>query len=370
MVDDFADLFDEDEEVEQETSAQQALLDTIDSAVKRLQGMQHDLQGTMKQSSGLVEQLRDRNMKVMAAIQRMEASLDQTPRVNLKQAYTEALNTQQRLLTSQGQLDKLNEQHSLLNDQIGLLREIKEMILRSDDDGDVEQFNAREMLMRVIDAQETERESLARRLHDDPAHALTNFILQAEICEMLFDRDQGKAREELSNLKTKASEAFTKVRSFIFDLRPMMLGDLGLAPTMDRYVESFAEKSGVNVDYQPPSGSSRRLENYREVLVFRGIQALMTNARDNGAKTITVSMEIDDDRVSASVEDDGRGLGTGELAMDSNNPEAVGLGALQERIALVGGALNISSVPGGTRIEFEIPAGPEPDAAQSFDDIV
>ena len=80
-------------------------------------------------------------------------------------------------------------------------------------------------------------------MHDGPAQSLTNFILQAEICQRFFDRNPDKAAEELENLKNDASMTFQKVRDFIFDLRPMMLDDLGVVPTVRRYTESFRRKT-------------------------------------------------------------------------------------------------------------------------------
>jgi two-component system sensor histidine kinase DegS len=68
----------------------------------------------------------------------------------------------------------------------------------------------------IIQAQEAERQRLSRQMHDGPAQALSNFILQTEIAMRLFTIDQGKAKEELSNLKLSATSAFQKVRDFIF----------------------------------------------------------------------------------------------------------------------------------------------------------
>jgi two-component system sensor histidine kinase DegS len=87
-------------------------------------------------------------------------------------------------------------------------------------------------------------------MHDGPAQSLTNFILQAEICQRLFDRNPERAAEELDNLKTAASVTFQKVRDFIFDLRPMMLDDLGVVPTVRRYVDSFKEKTDIGTDLE------------------------------------------------------------------------------------------------------------------------
>ena len=84
-------------------------------------------------------------------------------------------------------------------------------------------------------------------MHDGPAQALSNFILQTEIAMRLFDIDQEKARQELITLKNSATSAFQQVRDFVFELRPMMLDDLGLVPTLKRYVEAFKEQTNTSV---------------------------------------------------------------------------------------------------------------------------
>src|SRR5438105_10908037 len=118
-------------------------------------------------------------------------------------------------------------------------------------------------------------------MHDGPAQSLTNFILQAEICQRLLDRNPDRANKELGNLKTAASTTFQKVRDFIFDLRPMMLDDLGLAPTVRRYVDAFAEKSNIETRLSIIGEERRRMESHTEVMMFRSVQELLGYARDN-----------------------------------------------------------------------------------------
>jgi two-component system sensor histidine kinase DegS len=75
-------------------------------------------------------------------------------------------------------------------------------------------------------------------MHDGPAQALSNFILQTEIAARLFDIDQAKAKEELSNLKTAASSTFQKVRDYIFELHPMIL-TIWVGSTLNQYIEAL-----------------------------------------------------------------------------------------------------------------------------------
>ncbi len=336
-------------------------LDILRAEVERVNATLRDIKSKLDQSRGQVEQLAQRNATVVGEVRRIESTLEQVPRLTIREVYSEALEAQQRLLNVRGQMEKLQAQEMVATQEVEAIKSALDALTRVDEPAPGARgtgMTDREMIIRVIDAQEEERDRLARAMHDGPAHSLTNFILQAEICQKLFDRNPERAREELASLKTAASEAFQRVRDFIFNLRPMMLTDLGLVPTVKRYLGAFQEQTGIATDFVM-TGRERRLEGYREVLVFRGIQELLGNSRGHGATTVRVTLELGDDRVIAIIEDNGRGYGTGKLTLEPASE--IGLSALQERITLVDGTLQIGSAPGqGSRIEFSIPSGPEP----------
>ncbi len=265
----------------------------------------------VEQSQGEVEKLAQRNASITAHVHQLQAHFDTVPREDIKSAYEHSQDAQQRLFTMRGQLEKLQ------SDQVHLKRyaetlartlqalegggslELPEAMAAAQPSGGIEQ---------IIEAQEEERRKISRQIHDGPAQALSNFILQTEIAMRLFDMDQEKAREELNSLKASASSTFANVRDFIFDLRPMMLDDLGLIPTARRYVDAYKEKTGLNVT-MVFTGTERRLEPHREVLVFRGIQELLANVRDHAQATqVKVMVDVDAAMVRVVVEDNGRGL--------------------------------------------------------------
>jgi two-component system sensor histidine kinase DegS len=209
----------------------------------------------------------------------------------------------------------------------------------------------------LIEAQEEERRKISRQIHDGPAQDLSNFILQTEIALRLFDTDAERAREELNSLKASAASTFTHVRDFIFDLRPMMLDDLGLVPTVRRYAEALKEKTGLDITLVV-TGTERRLESHREVLVFRALQQLLTNVRDHAQATqAKVLVDIDQRQVRASVEDNGKGFDPAILQGDETGV-ARSLRTLEERLRQVGGTFEADSAPGrGAKVSLAIPAG-------------
>ena len=314
-------------------------------------------QQLIEQTQLEVGRIRDRHVAISAQLSRVETNFDTIPRADIKAAYDSAFDIKTRLLTLQGQLDKakatlkeLQHFEELLSRLLRLVHGMEPDVLHrpaiapvpDHGDGDVGHLSTR-AIINVVEAQEAERQRLARQMHDGPAQSLTNFILQAEICQKLFDRNPDRAEEELGSLKQAASATFQKVRDFIFDLRPMMLDDLGLVPTIRRYAEAYEEKTGIATQLSV-LGDERRLPSHIEVMMFRSIQAVMGNARDNlGAKSIGIVLDVGPEWLKATIEHDGRGFNATEALTQRDQNDALGLRTLQERIQLVGGALEITS---------------------------
>ena len=208
------------------------------------------------------------------------------------------------------------------------------------------------MIEAIIQAQEAERQRLSRQMHDGPAQALSNFILQSEIAMRLFDVDQDQAREELAALKTAATSAFQQVRNFVFELRPMMLDDLGLIPTLKRYTEAFKDQTEVQVDLKI-SGLERRLESYIEVIIFRSLQDLLGFAhRQSQANKVKISLNIGENNVKVSLEDNGQAFDADEIFTGSG----ISIKAIKDRIEMLGGFMQVESIAGkGGYFVFQIP---------------
>ena len=198
----------------------------------------------LEQSRGEVDKLARRNATISGHLRQLQANLDAVPRSDLKTAYDAAADAQQRLFTMRGHLEKLQSQEASLKrllETIGKTRNFVDAQSTRERPGlGQDGFDGSQPpIVRVIDAQEDERRRLSRAMHDGPAQSLTNFVLQAEIVQRLFESDPERCRSELTNLKSAATATFSKVREFIAELRPMMLDDLGLMPTVRRYATGF-----------------------------------------------------------------------------------------------------------------------------------
>jgi two-component system sensor histidine kinase DegS len=352
---------------EEETTGDDLSLHTfIEDAQKDHEQTQRDLKEIevlIKQSAAEVERLAQQNAQASTQVRQLESGFETLPRDYIKEVYEEQNDMQQRLFTMRGQLEKLqSDQRNLerLAEFQSRLLELTDglLALPVGDKGGMRAPRDISGVIRVIQTEEAAKQSLVREMHDGPASSLSNFILQAEICQRFFDIDPDRSRAELNALKSSAASTFNDVKDFIFDLRPMMLDDLGVVPTLRRYVETFQEKNSVSVPITV-TGAERRLESHVEVTIFRGVQELLNNALSHAqASQIQVLLNLAQEEVTAVVEDNGSGFSVEEV-MDEDTHK-IGLSALRERIEMLGGNLDLqSSVGQGTRIAFAIPVESE-----------
>lgn len=308
----------------------------------------------IEQSQGEVSKLSQRNAAITSHLQQVQNQIADMPVEEIRMAYDSALDAQQRLFVMRGQLEKLQSDKTHLERYLAALENIHQNGAKGDDaaqgSGGKGPLASVEML---VNAQEAERQRLSRQMHDGPAQALSNFILQTEIAMRLMDVDPTQARDELGSLKSSAMGTFQKVRNFIFELRPMMLDDLGLMPTIRRYADTFKEQTELDVNVTV-SGEERRLEPYIEVMVFRAVQELMGNAaRHSQATLLKLNIDLSDEMIRVSVDDNGKGFDFDSV----QKGQSLGIKLIRERTEMLGGTFEVDSAAGkGARVMFSLPA--------------
>ncbi len=207
--------------------------------------------------------------------------------------------------------------------------------------------------IRIIQAQEEERKRLSRDIHDGPAQMLANVMIRTGLIEKIFvEKGPVPALGELADLKVMVRNALYEVRRIIYDLRPMALDDLGLIPTLRKYLSTIEEyEKGVEIHFQN-SGQEQRFQTNFEVSVFRLVQESVSNALKHGkSKDIWVKTEWLRDIMNIIIKDNGQGFHQSEV-----KDKSFGLIGMRERIDLLKGDMTITSTPGnGTMIQFRIP---------------
>ncbi len=340
----------------------QQFVENCRQAQKKVSSDLREVEMLIEQTTSEVERFTQANARSVSRARQIEKTFDTVPREDIKHTYNSLVENQRRLFTMRGQLEKLESDKK----HLVRLHDLYDNILESAEQEDVETIGAGEdgeatitpqsLVISIIESQEQERLRLSRQMHDGPAQSLTNLVLQAEICERLFDRDPNRARIELGELKESVVNAFQQVKGFIFDLRPMMLDDLGLNPTLKRYTEGITESgfTGLKLNI---SGQDRRLALYKEVTIFRVIQALIHIGRvQSHANTIKLSTELTDDELRVIFEDDGKGFEI-DGGLESSDAQQLNLSTLRDRIEMLGGKIRFESAPErGLQVMFSVPA--------------
>ncbi|HEU5288644.1 MAG TPA: histidine kinase [Candidatus Limnocylindria bacterium] len=217
-----------------------------------------------------------------------------------------------RRMTMEGQLGTLQAKRKLLDRAKSLVSAAQQHVrdnaaapLPADASPVIDESR---LLQAVVDTQEAERKRIARQVHDGPAQAMANVVLQSEISERLFEVDPQRSRTELAALRQMVNKTLQELRGFIFELRPMILDDLGLVPTMRRYVQTLVDKHGIRIDFSS-TGRDRRLPSDDEVAIFRLIQDSLVERIEKGAsKDIVLGMGWKDEQLDIMLQADGKEL--------------------------------------------------------------
>lgn len=206
--------------------------------------------------------------------------------------------------------------------------------------------------LKIIKAQEDERRRISREIHDGPAQMLANILLRSELIDRAI-REQtiDQALDEIKSIRKMLKSSLHEVRRIIYDLRPMALDDLGLIPTIKKYVTSNAAYTNADIEFIS-FGEEKRLEQEYEVTLFRIMQESLQNAiKHSEASKIIVKLEIGQKFLSLMVTDNGKGF---DPAVKKN--QAFGLIGMKERVEMLRGKFHIETGSGkGTRIYINIP---------------
>lgn len=211
--------------------------------------------------------------------------------------------------------------------------------------------------LKIILAQEDERKRIAREIHDGPAQSLANLVLRAEIAErMLGTKDLEMIRSELNDLKNQVRQGLEELRKIIFNLRPMALDDLGLVPTLRKFVQDFEERTKIRAVFET-AGKEQRLPSAMEAAIYRLAQEAFNNALKHAEPTF-VSMELVflQDSLKLTISDNGKGFVVEKAETRAQNYPQFGLIGMRERVELLQGEIRIQSSPGqGTKIQITVP---------------
>jgi signal transduction histidine kinase len=204
---------------------------------------------------------------------------------------------------------------------------------------------------RLVEAQEQERRHIARELHDEVGQTLTALSLMLDL-----QARHSANGEQMREAQALVSDLTKRIRELSLDLRPSMLDDLGLIPTLAWFFERYQAQTGVAIDFKH-SGVERRFAPVIEITLYRIVQEALTNvARHAHTQQVAVHLWANGETIRIQIEDAGAGF---EIEAVRAANKTGGIVGLYERAQLVGGQCEIeSSIGAGTIVNATLPLQP------------
>jgi signal transduction histidine kinase len=214
----------------------------------------------------------------------------------------------------------------------------------------------RKYLSQIIETQEIERRRISRELHDEIGQALYAIKFNLEMIDKDLPQIPSVVRGRLGEAKTLSSQTLSAMRQLSQDLRPIMLDDLGLIPTLRWYIQNFSNRLNIYSNFEA-IGLEEKLSPQIETAFYRIVQEALNNiAKHAQANRVEISLVKRDSRIYASIHDNGKGFDLDKVLHPGSPESGFGIIGMKERVSLLGGQIDIQSRPGfGTLIHIEIP---------------
>jgi signal transduction histidine kinase len=213
-----------------------------------------------------------------------------------------------------------------------------------------------DLVGRIVVSQEEERRRMAYEIHDGLTQMAVAAYQRLEIYKEDYPPDSARGQEEMNEIIELLRRTVAETRRVIADLRPTTLDDFGLATAVQMHVAELRAE-GYQADYKETLGEER-LPATLETALFRVAQEALTNVRKH-ARTdrVRIALGRRNGAIELEVQDWGRGFEPAEAAEGGGPGERIGLSSMRERVALLGGRLEVRSRPGeGTDVVAEIPS--------------
>jgi PAS domain S-box-containing protein len=225
---------------------------------------------------------------------------------------------------------------------------------------------AREMTGRILEAQESERQRIARELHDETAQSLATLLINIDLVDERLGEQGAEVSAGIDRLRSLARRTLDETRALSHNLRPAILDDVGLSAALEWLADDWSRSYPVDVSVDAAAYDSGRLMPSLELTLYRVTQEALANvAKHSGATSVDIVLESDGPHVVLTVSDDGTGFDVA-AARPQGAASGLGLFGMRERLDHASGVLSIESKPGqGTTIIAKAPVEPSQSLNQS-----
>lgn len=309
------------------------------------------LQNSMKQNIQMIQLLEDTNdPNIESFTPRQVNGYNKKKLVELQDEQKELIKQLNQLRTDVSTLDmKIDEINSVL-------KVVREDISNSSL-GMSESNMSSDMKLAVLQSLESDRQRIARDLHDTTVQSLTSLVHKTELCLKLIDIDPIRCRLEMNTIGKTLREVIEDARRMIYDLRPMSFDDIGFDVTVERFLDKFRASNNIKCTYVT-EGEAYGIDTIIAISLLRVIQESSNNAvKHANASKIDIHIEYLPDVINLEVRDDGDGFDPSEIPETTRSDNSgFGLAMMRERIFMLSGVLEIDSKPGeGSCIKVRVP---------------
>ena len=324
-----------------------------------------EIQLLLSKTNSEVEKLATRELQMSNRVRDMEMHLDNYSREDIRDLYNTSHEIQLRLFMMRSQAEQLQNRQQHIKDYQTKLRLLIDLLsLQATPQEETRPLGGRgatailnqstEVLttadaLSLVEAQEDERLKISREIADGPTQSLTNLMLKAEICSRLIDRDIAEAKTELAGLKEMIASSLQETRRISFDLRPLMLSELGLVRSLRKYLVELHRLRGITCEVDGPDDLP--INELMQVALFRFVQASLAALLADGSAD-AISIQIEADTSSATVAVNGVNVDTDRetIAEMLNEPD------FQHRLQYFNGSMQSSPQSNhGFLIEIAVP---------------
>ncbi len=220
-----------------------------------------------------------------------------------------------------------------------ILRLEAETAIRYDEIGTA-RAELKQLSARLVEAQENERRSISRELHDEVGQALTGIRVElATLSRMIRNKELDGLDVKVDEIKEMVEDSVGVVRNMALLLRPSMLDDLGLVPALQWQAREVSRRTGVRVKVAADGVSEDLPEDHKTCIYRIAQEALHNCVQHSEARVVRVTVQQEASRILLAIQDDGKGF-------DAKQESGMGLLGMQERVSHLGGTFSVESLPG------------------------
>jgi len=219
------------------------------------------------------------------------------------------------------------------------------------------QEQLRHLSHQILLAQEEERKHISRELHDEISQILTGINVRLAALKRETTVNAGGLKRRIASTQRLVEKSVAAVHHFARELRPAMLDDLGLIPTLLAYMKDLGKRTGLQIRFTTSTAARiEQLDSLRRTVLYRVAQEALTNvAKHAQASLVKVSIQIQPGAICMEVSDNGKSFSVDD-ALGARRRRRLGLLGMRERAEMVGGTFAIESAPGkGTTIRVQVP---------------